>query len=316
MSRVIQFMHPGGQPSHLGPGPKPWNTGNHCRSFLKASGAYCESLDGRPTASAALLFWGEWEAPAAVHRLESTLAQGLYVPRPPQFPGGAGLQNTDPFVFDGPFLYSCCKQVRKDGTVTYLRELDRGDVILFGSHVAGSFVMDTVFVVRLSTLYNAARGPMDLAGQIAPSFVEATLKPLAHNLRDPSTEETARKVLPCPPDMWTEDDEVSSCGVPQRPRSIEFRLYEGATPENPVDGMFSFVPAAQASDKLTAFARPNLDSLEFVETGMTAGFRDCRVAQSSGVSVHRAWEAVATLTIENGLLLGTKFQLAETSSAA
>jgi hypothetical protein len=47
----------------------------------------------------------------------------------------------------------------------------------------------------------------------------------------------------------------------------EFRLYWGATPGHPIDGMFSFAPAA--------FERPDLGQFAFIARGMTAGFRDC-----------------------------------------
>lgn len=53
------------------------------------------------------------------------------------------LQNTDPLVFGDSFLYSNCRQ----GAIGRLRELRAGSVIVFGSVVSKSWVVDTVFVV-------------------------------------------------------------------------------------------------------------------------------------------------------------------------
>lgn len=273
---LIQFLHPGRQPDHRGPGPKPWNEGQHRRSFMKLPGAYCIDTASAPEQSPGLLFWGEWESRADVRLIGPGAAHALYVPIYPVFPGTPGLQNTDPFVFDGPFLYCCCKQLRDDGTATYLRNLERGDVILFGSQVAGRFLLDTVFVIRESQLFDSARGPKELKGRLADSFIEATLKPLANPGR-------GRCETGCGPG--------------------EYRLYWGATPGARVDGMFSYAPAKLADDPVNSFERPSLENLEFIENGMNMGFRNCYCPERQG------WEIVTRVVTERGLTLGTSFQL-------
>ena len=64
------------------------------------------------------MFWGEWEPPSeVVEEIDRPLENGPryicrpYWIRPRSF---RGLQNTDPFVFDG-FYCSICKQARSSG---------------------------------------------------------------------------------------------------------------------------------------------------------------------------------------------------------
>lgn len=67
--------------------------------------------------------------------------------------------------------------------------------------------------------------------KVCESFEAATLAPLSTNVSDGQCE--------APPDA-------------------ELTLYVGATPERPVNGMFSFVPARAARPEATAFPRPAL----------------------------------------------------------
>lgn len=248
-----------------------------------------------------LVFWGEWEPPADVRGLGPLSTNVLFSPQYPVFPGRPKSQNTDPFVFDGEFLYCCCKQVRKDGTVTFLRDLDHGDVLIFGSHVGGTFVLDTVFVVgERSTLYALSSGPIQLNKQVPHSFVEATLKPLAN----PSTGPEGCVMQPAATsDASHADDHAGACGPTGTSEPVEFRLYWGATPENPADGMFSFAPSAIAAQPVPWFDRVDIGIFEFIEKGMTAGFRDCHYPALAG------WAQMAKAALGAGLVLGTQFQL-------
>jgi hypothetical protein len=156
---------------------KPWNTieNDHVRCFLMVPGAFRRTLDGPVEGTDRLLFWGAWEAPARGIELGHGPVRMAFVPIPPDFPDQPGLHVTDPFVFDGPFLYSCCQQKDKP----FLRNLERGDVMLFGSRLDGNFVLDTVFVVAGSESYETYAGPEELGAKVPRPFVEATLKPLA-----------------------------------------------------------------------------------------------------------------------------------------
>jgi hypothetical protein len=285
MARLVQFMHPGRQPTHQGPGVKPWNTtgADHRRSFLMAPGLFRRSFDGPVEAADQLLFWGAWEAFAGGEHCRGP-ARTVFVPIPPRFPERPGLHVTDPFVFDGPFLYSCCQQKEKPS----LRNLQRGDVMLFGSKLDGDFVLDTVFVVAESEPYETHAGLENLGAKVPSSFAEVTLKPLAFR--------------------WlASSDELHPCATTLAP----YRLYWGATPENPVNGMFSFVPAKPAGDPVVSFKRPVVH--EFVNPNLSRGIRECfrsernRQVFVDPVAVRDAWARVANSVIHDGFVLGTNF---------
>jgi len=308
MPKLVQFMHPGRQP---GPGRDPklktWNTGEHRRCFLMAPGSYCTSISGSAGKADRILFWGEWEAPAhAIPLPAGGPAHAAFVPSQPEFPNTSGVQNTDPFVVDGPFMYSCCRQVRSSGTATYLRELSRGDVLLFGSRLAGDFVLDTVFVVAESELYSPHTGPEEFEDRAPASFVEATLKPLAFP-EGRNTTETGSSLcglIRCKP--------FSGC-PPDPSVQVWFRLHWGATPEKRVNGMFSFAPAKVATRSLIAFERPKIKSL--VAPGMTMGFRRCLPEGADASEVRRGWQAVTAAVLDAGLVLSTRLNVPTASEA-
>lgn len=230
----ILFFHPGGAPEEI-QGRRPWrkNVDAHERAFLRARGrAVSSAAQGAQVHDGPLTFWGEWEADAWGYALapggEPGLPTFVFEPRKPSRPANLGLMhNTDPFVFDGPFLYSNCRQA----SLPLLRSLDRGDVLFFGSQLGGQFVLDTVFVVRERYPYRPARWRQARLPPLPESFVAATLGPLGVRIRDPNVD--------LPPDT-------------------ELVLYVGATPDDPVDGMFSFVPALAAQPTAKAFRRPTL----------------------------------------------------------
>jgi hypothetical protein len=223
----VQFIHPGGEhvPDH--DGLKDWNTGPHRRKFLTAPGRY---LVAGAMRSDELVFWGEWEPQSRVVGTYPDPAPGaprfLYKPyySPPANSLGARLQNTDPFVFGDQFHYTGCLQHTKRGA-TQLRYLDRGSIILFGScRERRNFVIDTVFVVDRWIDHNRAnqRAP-EVRGAVSSTYGEVTLDP------------------------WYAGDV---------PAERSHRLYFGATPETPVDGMFSFFPCLTAHAAEHGFARP------------------------------------------------------------
>lgn len=139
----VQFIHPGGEHVPDAGRVRTWNTGPHRRKFLCCRGAVAE-IAGKSD----LGFWAEWEPPSEViDEIAAPLAGGpRFIYRPYWVHPGSfrGLQNTDPFVFGG-FYYSICRQNRSTGP-TQLQRLLPGSVVLFGSHLRGEFVLDTVFV--------------------------------------------------------------------------------------------------------------------------------------------------------------------------
>jgi hypothetical protein len=204
-----------------------WNRGSHARKFVSCRGAY---LDGRgEPVEDDLVFWGEWEAQSRVVRrwdrapgLPTVLHEPYW--SPPS--GEAEWQNTDPWVFGDRFLYSNCKQ-HTDNTPSRrpsaLQRLRRGSVILFGSGKGGEFVLDTVFVVA------------GVLGHFVPAADTSHL-PI--------------------------DETFDVCTVQRLTgygpyvAQSDYTLIAGATVDDPVHGMFSFVPCRRRDDRPMRFARP------------------------------------------------------------
>lgn len=224
---VVQFPHPGDE---HGPDPGddrmrwPVATSPHRRKFMLCRGAWRHGAtagEGRGE----LTLWGEWEADSSVLPVAAAVAGGPEWIHHPLFlgpgaaPAGVVPQNTDPFVFGERFLYTFCRQRREPA----LRRLARGSLILFGSSLAGSFVLDTVFVVAGSVDHTRADHARTAGSRVGEVFRATTLDPMY---------------------AW---DHVEGG-----------RLYSGATARDPVAGMFSFAPCLPAPP-VTPFARPRID---------------------------------------------------------
>ena len=174
--KVVQFPHPGGEhgTDRQNETHKSWNTGRHKRKFLLSKGKYVE---GDKLKRGDLIFWGEWEPPSEVEKLDNEnnalLPKWLHKPYlPDPIPKQSNsetdcsgdtvnkeqpyFQNTDPCVFGENFIYFNCKQHKKksnsiERTETELARLERGSLILFGSTKGSKpeeafFMLDTVFV--------------------------------------------------------------------------------------------------------------------------------------------------------------------------
>ena len=156
MSRTILLNHPGGEPgaSAITNGHCAWNVSDrHRRKYLIAPTRFAIPVgsNGRFMLRDAheATFWGEWEPPSDAVALGDALPGAakfchrplLELPAPPRS------QNTDPWVFGKTMRYSICLQA----SAPILRELDPGDLVLFGSVQKGAeewdFALDTVFVV-------------------------------------------------------------------------------------------------------------------------------------------------------------------------
>ena len=270
----VQFSHPGGEHEPDPGGGKAWNThaNSHARKFMEFPGRWIEE-DGEAR-TGRLRAWGEWEAesrllgelrrPHGDWLYPRFLWEPYYVPQEDH----RRLHNTDPFIFGPRFLYSNCGQLAKPG----LRALGPGSVIAFGSgrKVAGErrWMVDTVLVVADSYAYGADEAREALADLADEAFIEVTAGPIVAN------EEGA------------------------------FRLYRGATPDDPVDGMFSFFPAMPAEGD-SGFPRPILD--------LPAEYFNPRSWQApKGLWRERSaderrglWELLAAHVRRSGLVLGT-----------
>ncbi len=297
---VVQFMHPGGEypKSRFDVKPdgslvKKWsesNAGSHHRSFLQCNGQYRRSMNGK-IGSGLLNFWGEWEGPAIVQPLKDKSnfkPNWLLTPTYPK-KNETGL-NTDPFVFNGPFRYSLCQQGKK----VSLQNLAAGSLILFGSCKKKNFMLDTVFVVGKDC------GTVDSYSRKSPDdlFYQMTIGPV---MNDPG-------------------EGQGQCGGKQNcDGTVQSIVYEGATPDAPVNGMYSFAPARLASSKDGIFARPVLDEKilgeelfkeivssdrRIITPNLTQGIKN---TDESKVDVVEVWKTLTKKLLEQKFVLGVSF---------
>lgn len=278
----VQFIHPGHEHAPDAGDIKSWNRGPHRRKFLLADGTY---LLGSERCEGRVAFWGEWEPPSRVvarYPADGDLPRFVHEPileRPDSF---RGLQNTDPYVFGDRFLYTGCQQhTNRGATETQLRRLSRGSVILFGScRDLTRFVVDTVFVVADSVDHSFRDHKEVLHGVVADHYWAVTLGP------------------------WYADGGDA----------MSFRLYLGATPQDPVEGMFSFVPCVPAeSTEDPRFPRPELRLLGSITPHLRQGKKMTKLASLHDVA--GVWAQVVEQVERHDLALGTRIEPAPPRSS-
>lgn len=278
--RIVQFPHPGGEHDMSRRRIREWRLGSaaHRRTFLQVDGQFRENPDG-PDAVGGLAAWVEWEAQARlVCGLDPVPGGPKWLCEPvveglaPIPVDGSPAQNTDPFVFGDCFRYTACRQP----TNRKLRALGRGSLILFGSSVGGDFVLDTVFVVA---------GYIDHS---APSY---------HDLPRSVSPDDHRRFTLDPWYGWGDN-------------GTTYRLYLGATPDEPVDGMFSYLPCMPAAGEQSGFARPAVFLHPFVNPSLRMQARSSALVKAEVVS--GAWRAVADSVMDAGLFFGTGLTLRST----
>ena len=299
----VQFPHPGGEHRPGPGGHAAWNTlrAAHARRFMQTRGEWIEA-DGS-TRRGDVWAWGEWEAQSQLlRRLGGPIALGYpeYLWRPYYVipdAGYGGLHNTDPFIFGERFLYSNCKQL----SGRRIRSLARGSVVAFGSEKAGQWVLDTVLVVADFVDYTAAQAPSVLAGFVPEAFLDVTGGPLADNDEDAK----------CGP----ERDTRTGCGGGTRAgaQDATLRLYRGATPKDPVHGMFSFFPAMPEGGN-RGFPRPSVNLPEFCFTqNLRQGHKlECDLDEET---LHHLWESLVAQVRDAGLVVGTHAALPQRRDA-
>jgi hypothetical protein len=290
MSKLIQFTHPGQEhgPDNKEKNFKSWNNEKHRRKFLKAKGKYVlqNNLE-----EGILTFWGEWEPPSKVEKLNSEnklMPKWLHEPvLPAELPIATGYQqdyqNTDPLVFGKQFRYFVCKQFKDSSKkATGMAKLERGDVVLFGS-ISGKKAEDAFF--QLDTVF------------VVDTYIEY----------DPSD-----------PNALNEENEdrykdfVYKMAFPQPTKeSMKLRLYKGATFNKPVNGMYSFVPAKVYSDSgiKEGFSRVPLKDLDFITNNLNSAAKHNILEPEQ---IKKAWELIRDLTIKHGCVEGVSFEMPKT----
>lgn len=303
---IVQFTHPGGEHTlnrqEKKACIKEWNYGGHKRKFLKAVGQYVMD-NGTLSPKQDLLFWGEWEPTSKVETVSGIVGTGVmpnFVHEPflakntnglvlPPWNNGKFItrkgkkkpctrQNTDPFVFGGNFLYSCCKQRKiiknsAQTTFTKLGELEKGSIILFGSTISEKqggpyFVLDTVFVVGDYKNYISKNSPIDLKGFVPSDYFDIM--------------------------GFTNWNPVN-----------DFVCYKGASVSNPYDGMFSFVPCKRFDSANIGFPRVKLTKADFhfISDNLNAApkFED-------KIPIKDLWNKICDVVRKQGFELGVNFK--------
>lgn len=309
--KIVQFAHPGGEHSltkaEIKAGVKQWNYGRHQRKFLCAKGQYVQD-DGNISPEQDLLFWGEWEPSSRVSSVIKTQGTGV-LPKWVHYPQlildnqgrvvepyingktvkikkkcngnqivqivNCARQNTDPFVFGEAFYYSCCKQRKKENNkCTYVKTkmcfLDKGSIIIFGSTINSCFLVDTVFVVGDSKPYKVSNYQSDLNGFIPKDYDQI----MGFSL-------------------WNSND--------------EFVCYRGATPGNPVEGMFSFVPCRTTVDGIVGFPRMvlNKNMLSLISDNLNAAPKFTPKGGNAVMAdVKQVWLQLCNIAASQGFKLG------------
>ncbi len=284
LRRFVQFPHPGGE--HSAESGRVWNPNRpdspHRRKFMLLDGQW---IDGNNELQTGVLnAWGEWEPEAeCVAELGRDGRPGLprYLWRPYYVPKASyrELHNTDPFIFGPQFLYSNCRQPRHRS----LRRLARSSVIAFGSGktINGErrWVLDTVLVVKDFVDYDPARAQRELKEWAPAEWLDVTAAPLA-------------------------DSMGGSCGGCMSATGTRFRLYRGATPADPADAMYSFVPALPAGADI-GFPRPLIDLQgEYFNPQSWQAPKGLRYERSVD-ELQSLWNSLVQQVREAGLVVGT-----------
>ena len=305
-SCFVQFPHPGTE--HDIKSGSDWNKNvnnrPHRRKFMQFSGKWIEE-DGKK-GGGDLWAWGEWEAESilkrefkdvGVYEEGSALPRYLWEPEYAVRSNYDGLHNTDPFIFGESFLYSNCKQrTTKTNKATNLQNLERGSVIVFGSGkgVEGErkWMLDTVFVVSEFVDYDPLTMRMKVEDKwedlkfkddwIPPgAFYHVVVGPFGYKPR-----------------------ELNS----RRPETgPTHRLYRGATPDDCVDGMYSFFPTIPAKCDLP-FARPFVDFGEGEKCHLNPRFWQGTKGATKDLDVGKRvelWTKLVDCVFKRGLFLGT-----------
>ena len=294
MNTVIQFMHPGDE--HSIKSGTTWNNGAHKRKYLNIDGDYLTDLASRPQ-NERLYFWGEWEAQSKAMPINSTEPDFPSIIFSPYYSStnAANICNTDPFAFGDSFYYCVCKQ----GHYSSLRDLNKGDIILFGSCKHDQFVLDTLFVVKGFYEYELEEIPT-LKSKYNKTFYDVSLAPL-HTAKCVSAATIINKDGICTPLNCNEEEER----FPSK-EVKKYRIYEAAMYEDryEFDGLFSYVPCLPNTKGVEGFKRPNITKVDFITNTLTQGIKITPNADALTI-----WKEVTKQVLEQGLNLLIKTDL-------
>lgn len=295
--KIVQFLHPGGEQSKKnGSG---WNLGKHKRKFIKSDGTILDSKQNTQTGT--LGFWGEWEAPSTYQILKNNedaypkyVTEAYYVATKTK----QQRRSTDPFVFGNQFYYSICQQ----GHSPQLRNLNFGDIILFGSRKQGRFILDTLFVVNDHFPYKR-KSIKNLKSDVNDVFYDVTLIPVSKSAKAKKVDllEKNGKYKPYCDDY----EKVSKCITDE---ADEYRVYKGLMYEDreKFNNIFSFVPAVILDKEPNGFARPNIVLDNIITQNHGQGLK---ITEHSPEKVIEIWQNITNQVFEQGLGLMLECEL-------
>ncbi len=133
-------------------------------------------------------------------------------------------------------------------------------------------MLDTVLVAAEGVLHDSSTWHVVLSDVVPDAYVDVTLRPTYEGFAE-----------------------------------HELRLYRGATPDQPVDGMFSFVPCLHASDGQQGFPRPAIRLSGLVNPELKMGSK--RTVLGTAARTHELWSEVVAQVRDQGLALGTRLEL-------
>jgi hypothetical protein len=191
-------------------------------------------------------------------------------------------QNTDPNVFGEFFQYIVCGQKMYLG----LRELEPNSLILFGSHKAGNFILDTLFVVSENTRKYDRNNIETLNNEENSAFYHASIHPLIC--------ENSCVEINC--DLINDS----------------YSHYQGVTfPEkNTHQGMFSFAPALEFNNenqRYSMFERPIIELPGIISNSKTQGINWQGGRDYTTEEIVDTWNKIVAQVEGKGLLLATQF---------
>ena len=278
----------------------------HARKYLITSGHYINK-DEELIKDKEIGFWGEWEAPSKfIKNSDNTVFEPKYFHYPVKLDkkDNPYCINTDPCVFGSNFVYSNCRQNTTVARNTQLKNLEPGDMIIFGGFKKknNKFVLliDTVFVVKY----------------MAQDFKNHSK--VSKNFRDINIYKNDSYIKVEIPSWY---NYLTSSSIST---TLTYTLYLGANYEDKFnDKLYSFFPCKPyEGNNDVGFNRVEsipieLDHPIFVNNGINLnpdrkrGFEYRIIPTSNDDQIYNLWNDIRNYIFDQGLQLGVQAKLLE-----
>lgn len=299
MKIIVQFPHPGSE--HSSKTGVIWNSGDHKRKYMEVKGSYLKDDPSSKPIDDTVYFWGEWEAESHVtpiSKKQKNYPGNIFTPYYKSFIGKDNTDNkdnTDPFVFGDQFYYCICKQ----GRYPSLRNLDRGSMILFGSHKDGCFVLDTLFVVKDFIEYEV-ENIQKIQSNFNSVFYDVSLLPL--NTEESNNSAGDKNKSGCAVSI-NKDDNDDSKPTCNKSKNLKYRIYSAVMYDDreDFDGMFSYAPCLSGSLGQNGFSRPEINQSQYVNINLKQGIKN-----TSNINIKNVWDDITKQILDQGKYLMIK----------